>query len=141
MESLGDNVVMTPGLIKGERYSFLIESKTALFVQTPDVLEASSPARGFPLFILAFSVASIIGISLNQTAEVLMMPLIVVAIAAAWSLIKSFWKPVRDEGKWCLYLGSAEPVLIYSSFDGEIFEAKRNEIEQTLLGRPLNEEV
>jgi hypothetical protein len=131
MKALADGYVVSRGLIKGDEYSFLLDSKTALFVSYPE----GQLAGGVSIFFLGISLAAAAGVWLDGKTFALMLPLLFVACLSAISLFRNFRsRYVRKE--WKLYLGSGEsPVLIYSTPDAAAFEAKRNEIEQALLTR------
>lgn len=132
----GDDCTITPGLIRGKEYSYLTESKTALFVRKPMALRQ----RGVSIFFLGVSLSAAIGIWLDERGYALMFPSLFIAVVAAISLARSFGVE-NVEGFWRLFVGSGEePIVIYSSSDVAAFEAKRDEIERALLGRPLNEE-
>jgi len=131
VSALADGYVVTSGLIKGDSYSFLIESKTALFVVAP----SNDKQLGMPIFFLGISLAAAAGLWLDGQIFALIFPLLFVAALSGVSLFRSLRRP--GEIEWKLYLGSGEnPILIFSSPDAEAFEAKRNEIEQALLTRP-----
>jgi hypothetical protein len=137
LKALGDGCVITPGLIKGDNYSYLIETKTVLWIQEPadDVAQ-----RGLPLFFLGASLSAAAGVWMDGTGYVLLLPLLFVAALAAWSLMRRFLKAKAD-GEWKLFIGSSEdPKLIYSTSDAAAFEAKRDEIERVLVGHHVSEE-
>lgn len=136
MEAYGDGFVISQGLIKGDRYTYLLDARTTLVVQGPE--EDSGPERGVPLFFFALACASIGGIFWTQQGAILVLPLLVVVLAAGASLVKSFGRKGAPE--WKLFVGTGEPVLLFSSTNAVTFEAKRNEIERALLGRPITEE-
>lgn len=139
MQVYGDNVVIEPGVVKGAEYTYFIESKAILWVQSPDLGSAESHSRGVPLFFLAIFVAGMVGIALTGQGGVFFLPLGVAAVAAVVSLVKSF--RTQKAGQYKLLVGAGESTaVIYATSDAAAFEAKRIEIERALLGRPLNEE-
>ena len=132
MKAFADGYVVTPGLIRGDTYSFFLESKVSLWVTEPrDV----PPQRGVSIFFLGVALAAALGIWIDQRIFALVLPLLFVAGYAAFFLIRSFG--AKSAREWQLFLGTADsPALIYSSPDAEAFEIKRSEIERVLLMRP-----
>ena len=137
LKALGDGCVITPGLIKGDNYSYLIETKTALWVEEPNYNGAQ---RGVPLFFLGASLSAAGGVWLDRTGYVLLLPILFVAALAGWSLLRGFLK-AKAADEWKLFIGSSEnPTLIYANSDAAAFEAKREEIERVLVGHHVSEE-
>ena len=135
MTTYGDDCKIAPGIIQGDVYTFLTESKTALFVQEPT---EQKPGR-VALFFLLASIAVGLGAYLDGKIYMVILPCVVVLFFAAVSLIKTLRE--NKPAEWKLLLGSGEsPVVIYSDADAATFAAKRNEIEQVLLGRLTTKE-
>jgi len=130
----GDDCEIAPGIIRGDKYSYLVDSKTLLMVSGP----TSEHQRGVPIFFLGVSLAAAVGLWLDDRGFALMLPLLFVALMAGVSLLGiSSTREMKNE--WKLYVGSGDdPILIYSSTSAQAFEAKRAEIEQALLQREVH---
>jgi len=129
-----DDIEFTPDFIRKEEYTFLLASKTTLFVQKPNKNED----RAFSAFFTFGGLAVAIGAFFDNRGALVFAIALFVSIFAGWFFIRSFFAPSGREKDWVLYVGSGEEsVEIFRSSDKAVFEAKRDEIERTLTSRPM----
>ena len=132
MTVYGDDCEITPGLVRGEKFTYLTDSKTMLLVSSP---EAQRRSWRFAAFIMGISLSAAIGLWLDGRGFVWTLPLLFVALTAGLSLL-GITRLNEPEEDWKLFIGSGDAsVLIYSTSNAHLFEAKRAEIEQALLQR------
>ena len=126
-------LVVNSSIVRKDEYSYLVESKTALFVSSP----RPGMNRSFQAFFAGFSLAIAIGVGLDNGKLAWIAPLLFVSVFSAYHFIRSFSAESVSRSQ-ILYVGAGEnPIELFRSSDRAEFAAKRLEFEQSLMTKPV----
>jgi hypothetical protein len=120
--------------IRSEEYTYLTDSKTALWITKTDPESGRSTQAFFMLGGLALAIGSF----LQGGYPLIVIMSLFAALFAGWFFIRSFLSQGKMQKDWVLYLGTGDsPIELYRSCDKADFDAKRDIIEQALISRPM----
>lgn len=123
---------MNAAIIRKDDYSYLVDSKTVLFVTTPRPVQN----RGLMVFFIGLPAAAAAGIIIAGSNIAWVPALLFVSAYSAYHLVKSFASKSIHRSS-VLYVGAGEsPIELFRSSDPEEFAAKRLELEQALMTKP-----
>ena len=130
---IGDGKIsLDPGIIRTAEYSYLLDSKTFLFVHRP----SRTQNRGLTAFFTGLFL--VVGVSTFLAGENIVWVWVSFFLFAvsAFNLVRSVLPRSLAKDEWTLMVGSGEtPMELFKSMDQQEFETKRTEIEQALLTR------
>lgn len=120
--------------IRSEEYTYLTDTKTTLWITKPD----PGGNRSVQAFFMFGGFALAIGSFLQGGYPVVVVMSLFAALFSCWYFMLSFLPQGKNKADWVLYVGSGEtPIELYRSSDKAEFDAKRDEIEQALVSRPM----